>query len=60
MLNFPTGNPGGLLDMAVEVASYLVPEGSDIVSARGKAGPTVVYRSSAPNIRFVYVHDHCV
>jgi carboxyl-terminal processing protease len=40
------GNPGGLLDAAVEIASYLVPESSDIVSAKSKSGQEVVYRSS--------------
>jgi hypothetical protein len=49
-----SGNPGGLLDAAVEVASYLVPAGSEIVSARGKTGPTFVYQSSAAPIRYVY------
>lgn len=40
------GNPGGLLDAAVEIASYLVPEGSNIVSAKSKAGEEIVYRST--------------
>ena len=40
------GNPGGLLDAAVEVASYLVPGNSDIVSAKSKNGQEVTYRSS--------------
>ena len=31
--------------MAVEIGSYLVPEGSDIVSAKGKSAPEIVYRS---------------
>uniref|UniRef100_A0A7S1YXK9 PDZ domain-containing protein n=1 Tax=Ditylum brightwellii TaxID=49249 RepID=A0A7S1YXK9_9STRA len=39
------GNPGGLLTSAVDVASLLVPKGSDIVSARGRGFPGVVYRS---------------
>ena len=32
------GNPGGLLDAAVEIASYLVPEKSDVVSAKTRSG----------------------
>jgi carboxyl-terminal processing protease len=39
------GNPGGLLTSAVDVASLLVPKGSDIVSARGRGFPGVTYRS---------------
>ena len=39
------GNPGGLLTSAVDVASLLVPNGSDIVSAKGRGFPGVVYRS---------------
>lgn len=39
------GNPGGLLTSAVDVASLLVPKGSDIVSARGRGFPGVIYRS---------------
>lgn len=39
------GNPGGLLTSAVDVASLLVPNGSDIVSARGRGFPGVTYRS---------------
>lgn len=39
------GNPGGLLTSAVDVASLLVPKGSDIVSARGRGFPGVLYRS---------------
>jgi carboxyl-terminal processing protease len=41
------GNPGGLLTSAVDVASLLVPKGSDIVSAKGRGFPSVVYRSRA-------------
>ena len=33
------GNPGGLLTSAVDVASLLVPNGSDIVSAKGRGFP---------------------
>lgn len=39
------GNPGGLLTSAVDVASLLVPNGSDIVSAKGRGFPGVMYRS---------------
>jgi len=39
------GNPGGLLTSAVDVASLLVPKGSDIVSAKGRGFPGVIYRS---------------
>lgn len=39
------GNPGGLLTSAVDVASLLVPKGSDIVSAKGRGFPGVTYRS---------------
>ena len=39
------GNPGGLLTSAVDVASLLVPRGSDIVSAKGRGFPGILYRS---------------
>lgn len=39
------GNPGGLLTSAVDVASLLVPKGSDIVSAKGRGFPSLIYRS---------------
>lgn len=45
------GNPGGLLDAAVEIASYLVPAQSDIVSARSRDGPEILYRSVMDPIR---------
>lgn len=45
------GNPGGLLDQAVEIASYLVPKDSNIVSSRGKDGVDIVYKSSVSPIR---------
>ena len=45
------GNPGGLLDAAVEIASYLVPAQSDIVSARSREGPEILYRSVMDPIR---------
>jgi carboxyl-terminal processing protease len=39
------GNPGGLLTSAVDVVSLLVPKGSDIVSAKGRGFPGILYRS---------------
>jgi carboxyl-terminal processing protease len=39
------GNPGGLLTSAVDVSSLLVPKNSDIVSARGRGFPSILYRS---------------
>lgn len=39
------GNPGGLLTSSVDVASLMVPKGSDIVSARGRGFPSILYRS---------------
>ena len=45
------GNPGGLLDAAVEIASYLVPSKSDIVSAKSRNGEEVIYRSVIDPIR---------
>ncbi|KAJ1440508.1 hypothetical protein B484DRAFT_415530 [Ochromonadaceae sp. CCMP2298] len=45
------GNPGGLLDQAVEIVSYLVPEGSEVVAAKGKSDPEVVYKSGTKPLR---------
>mmetsp|Transcript_19059 Transcript_19059/g.18390 ORF Transcript_19059/g.18390 Transcript_19059/m.18390 type:complete len:1062 (-) Transcript_19059:391-3576(-) len=45
------GNPGGLLDAAVEIASYLVPSKSEIVSAKSRNGEEVVYKSVIDPIR---------
>ena len=45
------GNPGGLLDAAVEIASYLLPPNSEIVSAKSRAGPSIMYKSSVDPIR---------
>jgi len=39
------GNPGGLLTSAVEVSSLFVPQGTEIVSARGRGFPSVRYIS---------------
>ena len=38
-------NPGGLLTSAVDVATLFVPNGSDIVSAKGRGFPETLYRS---------------
>jgi carboxyl-terminal processing protease len=45
------GNPGGLLDGAIEIASYLLPPESNIVSAKSKNEPEIVYTSSRMPIR---------
>ena len=45
------GNPGGLLDAAVDIASYLVPADSNIVSAKAKNDPEVVFKSTLEPIR---------
>ena len=39
------GNPGGLLTSAVDISALFVPKNSDIVSARGRGFPNVLYRS---------------
>ena len=49
-------NPGGLLTSAVDVATLFVPNGSDIVSAKGRGFPESLYRSKTepvlnPNTR---------
>ena len=36
------GNPGGLLEAAVEVSSYLLPAHSDVVSSKGRDGLQMV------------------
>ena len=38
-------NPGGLLTSAVDVSTLFVPNGSDIVSAKGRGFPESLYRS---------------
>ena len=45
------GNPGGLLDAAVDIASYLVPADSNIVSAKAKNDPEVIFKSTLEPIR---------
>ena len=46
IVNLTIGNPGGLLDQAVEISSYLVPPNSNIVSSKSKSGPEIIYRSA--------------
>ncbi|KAL7544076.1 hypothetical protein ACHAXR_013507 [Thalassiosira sp. AJA248-18] len=43
-------NPGGLLTSAVDVATLFVPNGSDIVSAKGRGFPETLYRSQTEPI----------
>lgn len=43
-------NPGGLLTSAVDVAALLVPNESDIVSAKGRGFPEILYRSKVEPI----------
>jgi carboxyl-terminal processing protease len=44
-------NPGGLLDAAVDISQFFVPNGSVIVSTRGRLAQTErIYRSSSPPI----------
>lgn len=45
------GNPGGLLSAAVEVASYLLPKNSDIVSSKSRTGEELIYKSDRDPIR---------
>ena len=42
--------PGGLLTSAVDVSTLFVPNGSDIVSARGRGFPETLYRSKTDPI----------
>jgi carboxyl-terminal processing protease len=56
------GNPGGLLDAAVEVVSKFVPKGSRIVSTKGRRQDSEkVYSSQeeplAPDVRLVVLTD---
>ncbi len=43
------GNPGGLLDQAVKVASQFLPAGQPVLSQRGRAYAAHTYRSDNPN-----------
>ena len=45
------GNPGGLLEAAVEVSSYLLPLDVDIVSSKSKTGEEIAYKSNREPIR---------
>lgn len=45
------GNPGGLLQSAVEVSSLLVPPGETLVTARGRAFDTTTYKSAPVQAR---------
>ena len=46
------GNPGGLLEEAVEIASYLLPKDVDIVSSRARnSNEEIVYKSIRDPIR---------
>jgi len=45
------GNPGGLLDQAIDVASEFLPRGQVVVSVRGRSeySEPIVYKSSGPD-----------
>jgi carboxyl-terminal processing protease len=43
------GNPGGLLDQAVKVASHFLPYGQPVLSQRGRASGSHTYRSENSN-----------
>ncbi|CEM03607.1 unnamed protein product [Vitrella brassicaformis CCMP3155] len=52
------GNPGGLLNSAVDIASLFVPKGSEIVSAQGRSFVRVAYKSTTepvldPSVKLV-------
>ncbi|GEM_PF-427841 len=44
------GNPGGYLEVAVDMASWFLPEGKVVVSEDGKNGAGEVYRSKGYNV----------
>ncbi len=44
------GNPGGYLEVAVDMASWFLPEGKVVVSEEGKNGAGEVYRSKGYNV----------
>jgi carboxyl-terminal processing protease len=44
------GNPGGYLEVAVDMASWFLPEGSVVVSEEEKSGVGQVYRSRGYNV----------
>ena len=45
------GNPGGLLQEAVEISSYLLPPDTDVVSSKTRTGEEIIYKSSKSPIR---------
>ncbi len=56
------GNPGGYLEVAVEMASWFLPQGKVIVSEEEKGGAGRVYRSKGYNVfgddfRFIILAD---
>lgn len=56
------GNPGGYLEIAVDMASWFLPQGKVIVSEEGKRGVGQVYRSKGYDVfgdkfRFVILVD---
>lgn len=56
------GNPGGYLEVAVDMASWFLPQGKIVVSEAEKAGGGKVYRSKGYNVfadklRFVILVD---
>jgi carboxyl-terminal processing protease len=44
------GNPGGYLEVAVDMASWFLPEGSVVVSEEEKTGTGAIYRSKGYNV----------
>ncbi len=44
------GNPGGYLEVAVDMASWFLPEGSIVVSEEEKTGTGAIYRSKGYNV----------
>ncbi|OGZ05065.1 MAG: hypothetical protein A3C93_06200 [Candidatus Lloydbacteria bacterium RIFCSPHIGHO2_02_FULL_54_17] len=44
------GNPGGYLEIAVDMASWFLPQGKIVVSEEGKKGVGQVYRSRGYNV----------
>lgn len=54
------GNPGGLLNECVEIASQFIPEGKTIVSTKGRDGKEEVFKASkgiAENTEIVVLGD---
>ncbi len=44
------GNPGGIVDQSLAVASLFLRDGQDIVSVRGRAGPNEISKSSGRHL----------